>query len=255
LKNSYPSLRYITNSGGRMPETVTRQVRQSHPAVDIYLMYGLTEAFRSTYLPPYQVDTRPTSMGKAIPNVEILVVNDNGEPCRPGEVGELVHRGATISLGYWRDPDATARVFRPHPLAATPGGREEVVVYSGDYVKMDEEGYLYYIGRKDAQLKSHGMRVSPEEVEEYLYSSKLVAHAVVFGATGEDGETRIVAAIVPLDHASFEQEILRRFCKELLPDYLIPQAFWVRSGFPQTSSGKPDRVKIREDYLQSLVQD
>src|SRR5262249_27908031 len=146
-----------------------------------FLMYGLTEAFRSTYLPPEELDRRPTSMGKAIPDTEILVVNDDGRPCKPGEVGELVHRGPTVSMGYWGQPEATARVLRPHPFLPAELGSNEIVCYSGDLVTLDENGFLYFVGRRDALIKSSGFRVSPTEVEEALFQSGKVREAGVIG--------------------------------------------------------------------------
>jgi acyl-CoA ligase (AMP-forming) (exosortase A-associated) len=249
-KTHFPHLRYITNTGGRMPEQFTRLFHSAHPGLQIYLMFGLTEAFRSTYLPPDQIERRPTSIGKAIPNVEILVLNDKGERCSAGEVGELVHRGANISLGYWRDPEATARRFRPYPFQQGTEGQQEIVVYSGDFVKTDEEGFLYFIGRKDQMIKSRGMRVSPEEIEEYLFSSELLSHAVAFAIPHDDIETVIVAAVVPKDQAKFSSEQLLRYCKREMPDYMQPRVIWPREHFPMTSSGKPDRVKIKEIFLE-----
>ena len=254
LKTKFPSLRYITNTGGQMPEQLTRQIRECHPQVEIYLMFGLTEAFRSTYLPPEQAVLRPTSIGKAIPNVEILVLNSEGKQCKPGEIGELVHRGANISLGYWRQPEATRRVFRRNPLSRPSELIGETVVFSGDNVKTDEEGFLYYVGRKDSQMKSHGMRVSPEEVEEYLLRSRALAHAVVFGIPNNDGESDIIAAVVPIDPSSFVRDELLRYCKAEMAEYLIPKDILVMDAFPQTSSGKPDRVQIREGYIRSSPQ-
>src|SRR5262249_45848679 len=144
-------------------------------------MYGLTEAFRSTYLPPEELDRRPTSMGKAIPNTEILVVNESGELCKPGEVGELVHRGPTESLGYWGHPELTDNVLRLHPFIAPELQSGEKVCYSGDLVKTDEEGFLYFVGRRDTMIKSSGYRISPTEVEEILFQSGLIRHAAVIG--------------------------------------------------------------------------
>ena len=147
-----------------------------------FLMYGLTEAFRSTYLDPSEVDRRPDSIGKAIPNAEILVVRPDGSRCEPGEEGELVHRGALVALGYWNDPERTAERFRPAPghdasVAATP----EIAVWSGDTVVADEEGFLYFVGRADEMIKTSGYRVSPTEVEEAAYATGLVRDAVALG--------------------------------------------------------------------------
>jgi acyl-CoA ligase (AMP-forming) (exosortase A-associated) len=247
-KTSFPHLRYMTNTGGRMPEQLTKSFRQAHPHVQIYLMFGLTEAFRSTYLPPDQVDIRPTSMGKAIPDVEILVLNDKGEECKPGEVGELVHRGGTISMGYWRDPENTSKRFRPAPFEKGKNGMPEIAVYSGDFVKKDEEGFLYYIGRMDQMIKSRGMRVSPEEIEEYVHASSLISHVVAFSISKNDVESQIVAAIVPKDPQGFNENELRTYCKREMPEYMCPEIFWRWDKFPLTSTGKPDRVGIREAY-------
>jgi amino acid adenylation domain-containing protein len=249
LKTAYPDLRYLTNSGGRFPERVVGAIRTAHPKTQIFLMYGLTEAFRSTYLPPDQVDERPSSMGKAIPEVDILVINDQGTQCGTGEVGELVHCGGTVSMGYWRDPENTARMFRPHPLRAHGDGDAERVVFSGDLVKRDADGYLYYVGRKDKQIKSRGVRVSPEEIERCIQSSSIVSQVVSFAVAREDGDSDIIAAVVPADESGFRQEMLGEFCRSAMPEYMQPRTFWTVSEFPLTSSGKPDRREIERQYV------
>jgi acyl-CoA ligase (AMP-forming) (exosortase A-associated) len=163
-------LRYFANTGGRMPRETLDQLRARVPAAKPYLMYGLTEAFRSTYLPPEEVDRRPDSIGKAIPNAEILVLRDDGSPCEVDEPGELVHRGALVGMGYWNDIEKTAERYKPLPVHAP--GREaglvlpEIAVFSGDTVRQDEDGFLYFIGRRDEMMKTSGYRVSPTEVEE-----------------------------------------------------------------------------------------
>lgn len=247
LKRQFPKLRYITNSGGRLPEEIVKAIRATHPHVEIYLMYGLTEAFRSTYLPPAEVDRRPSSMGKAIPNVEVMVVSPTGATCKPGEIGELVHRGAHVSLGYWRDPESTGRVFRPHPSQHFFNGREELVVFSGDLVKTDEEGYLYFVGRKDQQIKSRGFRISPEEVEKLIVASKLVSSAVAF-AVPIEGDYDIGVAVIPREPSNFRQEQLDEFCKNEMPEYMRPRAIWAVDQFPLTTTGKADRTKIRDTF-------
>jgi acyl-CoA ligase (AMP-forming) (exosortase A-associated) len=249
IKTQFPHLRYITNTGGRMPESITKLFRQAHPHIQIYLMFGLTEAFRSTYLPPNQVDVRPSSIGKAIPNVELLVLNERGEVCKPGEEGELVHRGANIAMGYWRDPENTAKRFRPAPFQQGKGGQTEIAVYSGDYVKTDEEGYIYFIGRKDQMIKSHGMRVSPEEIEDCIFASHMAAHVVAFAVPFDDVKNNIIIALVPSDPSSFLEKELHLYCKMQMPEYMRPDILWQLESFPLTSSGKPDRVKLREMYL------
>jgi acyl-CoA ligase (AMP-forming) (exosortase A-associated) len=249
IKTQFPHLRYITNTGGRMPESITKLFRQAHPHIQIYLMFGLTEAFRSTYLPPNQVDVRPSSIGKAIPNVELFVLNEQGEVCKPGEEGELVHRGANIAMGYWRDPENTAKRFRPAPFQQGKGGQTEIAVYSGDYVKTDEEGYIYFIGRKDQMIKSHGMRVSPEEIEDCIFASHMAAHVVAFAVPFDDVKNNIIVALVPSDPLSFLEKDLHLYCKMQMPEYMRPDILWQLESFPLTSSGKPDRVKLREMFL------
>jgi amino acid adenylation domain-containing protein len=247
LQVSLPHLRYITNSGGRFPPDLVPAFRQAHPQARLFLMYGLTEAFRSTYLPPDQVDHRPNSIGKAIPNVEILLMNDKGEPCAPNEPGELVHRGAHVALGYWRDPHATARVYRPHPFAMDRNGLVETVVFSGDLAVRDEEGYLYFIGRRDQMIKSSGFRVSPEEIEHYLQASGLIVAAAVFTLAGGNGEPRIIAAVIP--RSGVPETALQHYCKKELPEYMNPAELWYVEAFPHTTSGKPDRNQLKDAYL------
>ena len=245
-----PTLRYVTNSGGRLPEHTIRSIRTAHPHVRVYLMYGLTEAFRSTYLPPEEIDRRPSSMGKAIPNVEILIIREDGSHCRRGETGELVHRGANISLGYWRDPESTARVFRPAPAQEWRNGRYEVAVFSGDLVTMDEAGYLYYVGRKDLQIKSRGVRVSLEEIERCIHASDSVSHVAAFAMAREDGQSDIVVAVIPHDPSTFHAGMLDAFCRMEMPEYMRPHRVWLMDAFPLTSSGKPDRAALRQSYAE-----
>lgn len=243
--HEFPHLRYLTNTGGAMPQKALATLRTVLPATKIYLMYGLTEAFRSTYLPPEELDRRPTSIGKAIPDTEILVINDQGHPCRPGEVGELVHRGPTVSLGYWGEPELTAAVLRPHPFAAPELHNNEQVCYSGDLVRMDDEGFLYFVGRRDALIKSAGFRVSPTEVEEVLLRSGQVQHAAVVGIPDEMLGQAIQAFIVPLADARVNAEDLRAFCLQHAPRHLTPKVIEIVADLPQTSSGKVDYPALR----------
>src|SRR5690606_18419806 len=171
-------LRYFANTGGRMPRPLVGSLRARFPNALPYLMYGLTEAFRSTYLDPAEVDRRPHSIGKAIPDAEILVVRPDGSLCGPGEEGELVHRGALVAQGYWNDPERTAERFRPVPGRSEPWRTPERAVFSGDIVVTDAEGFLYYVGRRDEMIKTSGYRVSPTEIEEAAYRTRLVGDAV-----------------------------------------------------------------------------
>jgi amino acid adenylation domain-containing protein len=239
-KLAFPQLRYITNSGGAFPVELVKQYREHLPHVRIYLMYGLSEAFRSTYLPPEEVDRRPSSMGKAIPETEILVI-DEGKECGPGQAGELVHAGPTVALGYWNRPQETAAAYRPHPLRPDSAER---VVYSGDLVRRDEEGFLYFVGRRDQQIKSHGFRISPEDVEETLQASGLVAEVVVRGVPDELAGTAIVAHVVPRAPDTFTPEALAAYCEKVMPRYMLPKKIEVHASFPRTSSGKLDRKAV-----------
>jgi len=244
-RESLPQLRYITNTGGRLPQNILANLRRLLPSTKIFLMYGLTEAFRSTYLPPDELDRRPTSMGKAIPNTEILVVNDNGQLCRPGETGELVHRGPTVSMGYWGQPDSTDRVLRPNPLHPPEMGNGEKVCYSGDLVKMDEEGFLYFVGRRDNMIKSSGFRISPSEIEETLFQSGKLREAAVIGIPDDSMGQSIKAFVVPRDGESLESTNLIAFCAEKMPRYMVPKTLEVLKELPKTPSGKIDYPTLR----------
>jgi len=244
-KNTPPALRYITNTGGAMPQPVLKTLRAALPDTKIFLMYGLTEAFRSTYLPPQELDRRPTSMGKAIPDTEILVLGENGRRCKPGEIGELVHRGPTVSMGYWGNPEATNRVLRPNPLLPAEIGDVERVCYSGDLVKMDEDGFLYYVGRRDAMIKSSGFRISPTEVEEVVFQTGKIRHAAAIGVPDELIGQAVKVFVVPRDGEAVDPTLLSTFCEDRLPRYMVPRFFEVLEALPLTSSGKVDYPALR----------
>ncbi|HMV39553.1 acyl-CoA ligase (AMP-forming), exosortase A system-associated [Plasticicumulans sp.] len=238
------SLRYLTNSGGKMPRATLEALRAKLPETTPFLMYGLTEAFRSTYLPPAELDRRPDSIGKAIPYAEILVVREDGSACAPGEPGELVHRGSLVGLGYWNDPVKTAERYKPAP--GQPAGlvNPELAVWSGDTVRMDEDGYLYFIGRRDDMIKTSGYRVSPTEVEEVLYGSGLVAEAAAIGvAHGTLGQA-VVAVIQPAADAPADDEALLAHCKRVLPNFMVPLCFVRRAALPRNPNGKIDRKQL-----------
>jgi len=245
-KQPLTHLRYITNTGGAMPQSVLGTLRQILPDTKVFLMYGLTEAFRSTYLPPEELDRRPTSMGKAIPDTEILVLNERGELCKPGEPGELVHRGPTVSLGYWNRPEDTARVLRPNPLLPPEMGDCEKVCYSGDIVKMDEDGFLYFIGRRDTMIKSSGFRISPTEVEEVLFQTGKLRGAAVIGIPDEVLGQVIKAFVVPRDGELLNADALLELCAEKMPRFMLPKSVEVLGDLPKTSSGKVDYPALRK---------
>ena len=238
------SLRYFANTGGRMPKATLDALRSIFPAASPYLMYGLTEAFRSTYLDPAEVDRRPSSIGKAIPNAEILVVRPDGSPCDPGEEGELVHRGALVALGYWNDAERTAERFKPVP--DSPSWRApEIAVWSGDAVVTDDEGFLYFVGRTDEMIKTSGYRVSPTEIEEAVYDTGLVRDAVAFGVDDDALGQRVVLVVTAPSGGSLDLDQLRDDLRQQLPLYMVPSTILEHDELPRSPNGKFDRKSLR----------
>ncbi len=238
------TLRYITNSGGAMPTATLASLRERLPHTRPYLMYGLTEAFRSTYLPPEEVDRRPTSMGKAIPNAEIMVVREDGTPCGPGEPGELVHRGALVSLGYWNDPERTKERFRSAPGQPEGIVLQEMAVWSGDTVKFDEDGFLYFIGRKDDMIKTSGYRISPTEIEEVAYASGCVSEVAALGITHPElGQAIVLVAVLPVEGVADDDKLLSH-CRAQLPNFMTPSRILWRDKLPRNPNGKIDRKTL-----------
>jgi acyl-CoA ligase (AMP-forming) (exosortase A-associated) len=248
-------LRYIANTGGRMPLDTLKSLRTRLPGTKVFLMYGLTEAFRSTYLPPEEVDRRPDSIGKAIPNAEILVLREDGSPCAPNEPGELVHRGALVSMGYWNDSEKTAERFKPLPVRERGLVLPEIAVFSGDVVRMDDEGFLYFIGRRDEMIKTSGYRVSPTEVEEVLYSTELVGEAAAFGVPHPVLGQAIVVVATPKTGAQLDADALIATCRERLPAYMVPAEVDIRPApLPRNPNGKIDRKSLSLEF-QELFQE
>ncbi|HEX6736187.1 MAG TPA: acyl-CoA ligase (AMP-forming), exosortase A system-associated [Azonexus sp.] len=247
-------LRYFANTGGRMPRETLDALRRHLPQSKPFLMYGLTEAFRSTYLPPAEVDRRPDSIGKAIPNAEILVLREDGSPCAPNEPGELVHRGALVGMGYWNDPEKTAERYKPLPVHAP--GREaglvlpEIAVFSGDTVRMDEDGFLYFIGRRDEMMKTSGYRVSPTEVEEILYATKMVGECVAFGVDDDRLGQAIQVIATPPAEGRLDIADLLAECRLRMPAYMVPAGIEVRDGpLPRNPNGKIDRKTLATEWV------
>ena len=248
------SLRYIANTGGRMPKATLDALRSALPKTLVFLMYGLTESFRSTYLPPSELDRRPDSIGKAIPNAEVLVVREDGTPCAPDEPGELVHRGALVSLGYWNDPEKTAERFKPAPGQPEGLVMPEIAVWSGDTVRMDEEGFLYFISRRDEMIKTSGYRVSPTEIEEVVYATGLVGEAAALGIPHAMLGQAIVVVATARDGARLDTEALLALCRRQLPAYMVPAQVTVREGsLPRNPNGKIDR-KLMANELRDLFE-
>ncbi|MDW3214153.1 MAG: acyl-CoA ligase (AMP-forming), exosortase A system-associated [Ilumatobacteraceae bacterium] len=245
VQSDMSSLRYITNTGGHMPASILEQLRQALPHTQIFLMYGLTEAFRSTYLDPAELDRRPDSMGKAIPNTEILVLRPDGTRCDPGEVGELVHRGPTVSLGYWGRPDLTAQRLRTLDDGENSPTAQELVCFSGDLVRTDDEGFLYFVGRGDAMIKTSGYRVSPTEVESVALSHDAVSAAAAVGASDDAlGQTIVLFVVAAPSADVVEAEIIAHVAAHR-PPHMVPRSVRVVSSLPQTSTGKVNYPELK----------
>ena len=245
---AHPHLRYFAATGGRMPREVLRTLRAKLPQAKPYLMYGLTEAFRSTYLPPEYADEHPDSIGRAIPNAEILVLREDGTPAAANEPGELVHRGPLVAMGYWNDPEKTAERFKPLPRK--PGRViDEIAVFSGDTVRMDEQGLLYFIGRRDEMIKTSGYRVSPTEVEEVLYSDANVMESAIFGVPHSALGEAIVGVVTPRPGAPVDEHTLIRTCREKLPGFMVPTRLMLSdTSLPRSPNGKIDRALLAHEY-------
>ncbi len=245
-------LRYITNSGGRIPYANLEELQRLLMHTKIYLMYGLTEAFRSTYLPPDELSrVKPEEwcIGKAIPNAEVYVVNEAGRECAAGETGELVHRGPTVAMGYWGKEEATRKAYKKDPFAH-PELPESKVVHSGDLGYRDEEGYFYLVGRADAMIKSQGYRMSPEEIEDLIIGSGLVSEAVAFGIPDPNLGAQVVVAVSLKDgdDKGKAAEKIREHCVTYGPPYMVPKEILVQDELPKTGSGKVDRKTISNAY-------
>ncbi|MFB7891633.1 acyl-CoA ligase (AMP-forming), exosortase A system-associated [Microbacterium sp. NPDC056044] len=239
-------LRYFANTGGRMPRATLDKLRDTFSQADPYLMYGLTEAFRSTYLDPAEVDRRPDSIGKAIPNAEILVLRPDGTVCEPGEEGELVHRGALVGLGYWKDPVRTRERYKPIDRPGDEWRTPELAVWSGDTVTADEDGFLYFVGRKDDMIKTSGYRVSPTEIEEAAYSTGLVRDAVAVGVEDATLGQRVVLVATPVN-GNLDVAGLTVALRQRLPLYMVPTYVEARDELPRSPNGKFDRNLIKAE--------
>jgi acyl-CoA ligase (AMP-forming) (exosortase A-associated) len=231
-------MRRLTNSGGALTVELVRKLRALFPRARLFPMYGLTEAFRSTYLDSSLVDEHPTSMGRAIPFAEILVVNDAGQAAAPHEEGELVHCGPLVAQGYWQDPARTAERFKPAPSFSQYGG---MAVWSGDRVRRDEQGLLYFVGRRDAMIKSAGNRISPQEIEDAVLATGLASEVAAFGVP----DPRLGQAIHLVVRGTGDEAALRAALKRDLPGFMQPHAIqWVEH-MPLNPNGKIDRAALQ----------
>lgn len=239
-------LKRLTNSGGALTPSLIHAMAATFPNADIYPMYGLTEAFRSTWLDPKFVADHPTSMGRAIPHAEILVCRADGTITADEEPGELVHCGPLVAKGYWRDAERTAERFRPAPRASRYGG---MAVWSGDTVRRDANHLLYFVGRDDAMIKTAGNRVSPTEVEDVAIASGSIFEAVAFGVP----DARLGAAIVLIVRGKggvADEAGLSAYLRQNLPNFMQPQSIEWRDVLPRGPNGKLDRVAIAADWAQ-----
>ena len=238
------SMRRLTNSGGALTVDLVGDLRRIFPQAMLFPMYGLTEAFRSTYLDPALVESHPTSMGTAIPFAEIIVIDDAGEVAQPGEEGELVHCGPLVAQGYWQDPERSAERFRAAPASSRYGG---TAVWSGDRVRRDADGLLYFVGRRDAMIKSAGNRISPQEVEDAAIATGLVAEAVALGVPDDrlGQAVHLVARAAP-DAQDAEARLPAALAKQL-PTFMQPQAIHWRERLPVNPNGKLDRAAIARE--------
>lgn len=242
------SLRRLTNSGGALTPSLVKALRTKFPQADLYPMYGLTEAFRSTFLDPSLVDTHPTSIGKAIPFAEILVVNDLGHEAQAEEEGELVHTGPLVAQGYWQDATRTAERFKPAPAFSRLGG---MAVWSGDRVRRDAQGLLHFVGRRDAMIKTSGNRVSPQEVEEAAVATGLVAEAVALGLP--DPQLGQAIHLVARSFPGAAQDALIPALTRALPNFMVPRHVHWREIMPVSPNGKLDRVALAAELAKGAA--
>lgn len=247
LKSSaLPDLRYITNTAAALPPAHIERLQELFPATRIYSMYGLTECKRCTWLPPGELRNRIGSVGIAIPGTEAYVVDENGERAPPGVVGELVIRGPHVMKGYWEDEEATARALRAGPFPW------EKVLYTGDLFRADENGFLYFVGRKDDIIKTRGEKVSPKEVENALYSLPGVREAAVVGVPDPVLGMALKAVIAADPESALSEQDVIRHCARRLEDYMVPKSVEFRDELPKTESGKISRREVA-DSLQSAA--
>jgi acyl-coenzyme A synthetase/AMP-(fatty) acid ligase len=237
------SLRYLTNTGAALPVEHIRKLRALLPAVRLYSMFGLTECKRTLYLPPEEVDRRPASVGKAIPNCEVFVLDEEGREVAPGEVGELAIRGSNVMRGYWNAPELTAKAYRPGKI---PG---ETWLYSGDYFRRDEEGFLYFLGRKDDMIKTKGERVSPKEMENVLSGMPGVAEVAIIGVPDKVlGQAIKVFLVAAPGRTLTEKEVLR-FCSENFESFMLPKYVVFLEELPKSAHGKIDKTALKQTTL------
>jgi len=234
-----PHLRYITNAAAALPAAKLRRLRAAFPRAQIYLMYGLTECQRATYLPPDLIDEHAASVGIPIPGTDAFVINESGERAAHGEVGELVVSGPHIMQGYWNQPEATATALDVDPLMGQP------LLHTGDLFKMDDRGLLYFVERKDDMIKVRGEKVAPRHVEEVIATLAGVGEVAVYGVADDVAGETVAASVTPAEGASLTSDAIRRHCLAHLEGYMVPKIVEIRETLPTTSSGKVSRRALR----------
>ncbi|MEX1232924.1 MAG: class I adenylate-forming enzyme family protein [Planctomycetaceae bacterium] len=237
-KYDFSRLRYLTNTAAALPTEHIHQLRRQLPHAKLFSMYGLTECKRVSYLPVDQLDRRPGSVGVAIPFTEVFIVNNRGEKVGPGEVGELVVRGAHVMKGYWEDSIRTEERLNPGPLP------HEMVLYTGDLFKQDDEGFLYFVGRKDDIIKSRGEKVSPKEVENVLFAHPQIAEAAVIGVPDAILGHAVHAVITLKAGAALTENDVLSYCKQNLEDFMVPKTVEFRDELPKSANGKIDKKQL-----------
>jgi acyl-coenzyme A synthetase/AMP-(fatty) acid ligase len=237
------SIRTVTNTGGRVPPPILEELFAMLPQAQFFLNYGLTETYRTSCLDPSLARQRPASIGKPIPGVDVAIVREDGSIAAANEVGEIVHRGDYVFLGYWNHSDATAKTLRPDPLA--PAGSSARAVFTGDLGYRDEEGFLFFAGRRDHLLKSMGVRVGPGDVEDLLYRSGLVKEAAVVGRKHELLGDEVCAFVVPLDDVENAAFQLGQYARRAMSPYMVPRRFFILSELPKTANRKIDYPTLR----------
>lgn len=243
-KTDLSSIRIVTNTGGTVPAPILADVFAALPAARFFLNYGLTETYRTAFLPPELARAKPTSIGKGIPGVDVVVLREDGTRCDPGEEGEIVHRGDYVMLGYWNDPEATAKALRPDPFAAPGCPNPRPVLHTGDYGVTDEDGDLYFRGRRDHLIKSMDTRVTPSEVEALLYASGLVREVAVFGVPHPLLGAEVWAAAVG-DGPTLRQDLLA-YARGAMSAYMVPRRVEILEALPRTRTGKVDYPALKE---------
>jgi long-chain acyl-CoA synthetase len=239
-KHDFSSIRYITNTAAALPTSHITKLCELFPHAKLYSMYGLTECKRVSYLPPEELTRRPTSVGKGMPNEEVYIINETGGIAGPGEVGELIVRGSNVMMGYWEMPDETEKCLRP---GRYPG---EMVLHTGDLFRMDEEGYLYFVARKDDIIKCKGEKVSPKEIENVIYSIDGIIEAAVIGVPDEISGQAIKAFIVPENESRLTEKDILLHCSRHLENHMIPKYVVIRNSLPKTATGKISKSLLTE---------